>query len=104
MATTEYIKTPAIKFLQGKYEYYMTSLSSQKLFDVSFISRRSEDKKEGFQRLLRISLILIRISSFYPLLRKKLPRIFPILMGWMYFLYDIINYKYIVFRTTMSNL
>ena len=52
MATTEYIKTPAIKFLQGKYEYYMTSLSSQKLFDVSFISRRSEDKKEGFQRLL----------------------------------------------------
>ncbi len=51
MKTTEIIAT-AIKFKQGKYEYYLTSMTSSELFSVSFISRKSENKEEGFQRLL----------------------------------------------------
>lgn len=46
------IETNAIEFCQGKYKYYLISMPSNKLYDVSFISRKSENKEEGFQRLL----------------------------------------------------
>lgn len=46
------MKNNALEFNQGKYKYYLTSMSSKELFDISFISRRAENKDAGFQRLL----------------------------------------------------
>lgn len=46
------VKLKALKINQGKYEFYMTVIKSNQLEGFCFITRRSEDKEEGFQRLL----------------------------------------------------
>lgn len=54
------IDLKALNICQGNYNFYMTVISSEKLKDFCFITRRSEDKEEGFQRLLnkaRVNLI-----------------------------------------------
>lgn len=48
----EKIEYPAIKLTQGKYNFYLTVIPSTKLKEYCYISRRNEDKEEGFQRLL----------------------------------------------------
>lgn len=58
------MSSPAIEFIHGQYKYYVTSMLSSDLFNVSFISRRSEDKAEGFQRLLNTSRAKL-ITNYY---------------------------------------
>lgn len=46
------MKLTALKVQQNNHNFYMTVINSEKLKDFCFITRRNEDKEEGFQRLL----------------------------------------------------
>ncbi len=45
----------AIKCTQNRYTFYLSVIKSEELKNICFISRRSENKLKGFQRLLNAS-------------------------------------------------
>lgn len=48
---------PAIRVLQGSHAFYLFSLEASKLYRLVQINRRSEDKREGYQRALSPSRV-----------------------------------------------
>lgn len=42
----------AIEIVQNKWKFYVFSIKSDVLYNIAYVSRRHENKKEGYQRNL----------------------------------------------------